>query len=145
MMTALLMVSGLQKLIQGNQMKVRNDDAADDPDAVAVGVFAGEKETRFQQVRKNFNRGRGAVKSTGKKFHYTPPMRIKRRAVVLAEQGVGFEKIQRTIWDITAEKCFLTRQRQLDDWKKVVQRLEGQVLQKGRQRYNGAGRKEGCT
>ena len=53
------------------------------------------------------------MNSTGKKFRYTPPMRMKRRAVALAEQGVGFEKIQRTIWDITAEKCFLTWQRMI--------------------------------
>ena len=68
---------------------------ADDPDAVAVGVFAGEKATQFQQVRKKFNHGRGAVTSKGKKFHYTPRMRML--AVALAEQGVGFEKMQRTI------------------------------------------------
>ena len=48
----------------------------DDPDVVAVALFAEEKEKQFQQVRKNFNRGKGTVNSTGKKFHYTPPMRI---------------------------------------------------------------------
>ena len=66
---------------------------------------------------------------------------MKRRAVALVREGQTFATIQRAIWDITNEQFFLVNQRQLNNWVKIVDKLEGCVIARTTQRIKGGGQR----
>ena len=65
---------------------------------------------------------------------------MKRRDVALLREGQTFATIQRAIWDITNEQFFLVNQRQLNNWVKIVDKLEGCVIARTAKRIRGGGR-----
>ena len=59
----------------------------------------------------------------------------------MMEDEIPFTDLQRYIWNLNHERCFLARRRQLLDWQKVVGTVEGQILRKKPKRASGAGHK----
>ena len=73
----------------------------------------------------------------------TPPppnvCETSRRTVV--QDGMDLETIRQKIWDVTAEKVFISLQRQLNNWCAAVQKVQGMVLPSNTRRVGRCGRK----
>ena len=127
------------------------DDVCDDHWGVAVAEsmlqVAPEEEAskakaeRYLQTKRNFNRGVGNRNGAGKAVRYTPPMYVKRRAAQMVQDGMDLETIRQKIWDVTAEKVFISSQRQLNNWCAAVQKVQGMVLPRNTRRVGRCGRK----
>ena len=97
------------------------DDVCDDHWGVGVAEsmleVAPEEEAskakaeRYLQTKRNFNRGVENRNAVGKAFRYTPPMYVKRRAAQMVQDGMDLETIRQKIWDVTAEKVFISSRR----------------------------------
>ena len=59
----------------------------------------------------------------------------------MLREGQSFATIQRTIWDITDEQIFVVNQRQLNNWVKIVDKLEGGVVARTAKHIKGGGRR----
>ena len=62
-------------------------------------------------------------------------------AVALLRKGQNFVTIQRAVMDITDEQTFLVNQRQLNNWVKIVDKLEGCVVARTAKHIKGRGRR----
>ena len=102
---------------------------------------APTKKERFVQAKEDYHRGKGSRNTLGKRRRVDTHIRVKRRAVALLRESQTFATIQRAICDITNEQFFLVNQRQLKDWVKIVDELEGCVIARTAKRIKGGGRR----
>ena len=102
---------------------------------------APTKKERFVQSKKDYHRGKGSRNTLGKRRRVDTHIRVKRRAVAPLREGQTFATIQRAIWDVTNEQFFLVNQRQLNNWVKIVDKLEGCVIARTAKRIKRGGRR----
>ena len=77
----------------------------------------------------------------GKVVRYTPPIYVKHRAAQMVQDRMDLETIRQKIWDVTAEKVFISSQRQLNNLCAAVQKMQGMVLHRNNRRVGRCGRK----